>query len=134
MPDVIPSGSITGAEVRLLRRAVGTTREQLADLLGVPARTVERWEVDDAPVPPRIADQLEQLVDEVHDRAEDLAGRLLDMAEPVLLIPREGESLEGVGSGMWLVLAAIVVPMVPGLRVAHAETAPADEVVQVRGR
>lgn len=42
--------ALTGAELRALRRAAGLTAKALADLLGVGAETVSRWETGAEPI------------------------------------------------------------------------------------
>lgn len=52
---------MTGAELRTLRDSLGLSAEQVAVMAGVRGRTVQRWEVDDWPVPSDVAEQLHQI-------------------------------------------------------------------------
>lgn len=52
---------MTGAELRTLRDSLGLSAEQVAQLAGVRGRTVQRWEVDEWPVPQDVAGALQRL-------------------------------------------------------------------------
>lgn len=52
---------MTGAELRTLRDSLGLSAEQVAGMAGVKGRTVQRWEVDDWPVPQDVAELLQRL-------------------------------------------------------------------------
>jgi hypothetical protein len=92
---------------------------------------IEQWESDKKPVPTEIAETMERLIEEEWNQAESIAAKCMDMPDPVLVIPRDGEVLSGVESGAWLALCSIVVPLVPGLRVIHAGTVPSEEVIRL---
>jgi DNA-binding transcriptional regulator YiaG len=50
--DRVPAKAITGAEIRALRKAIGMSRETLAEALGVHAQSIVRWEAaPDKPIP-----------------------------------------------------------------------------------
>lgn len=53
--------NMTGAELQTLREACGLTREDLAELAGVQARTVKHWENGRAGVPADVADLARRL-------------------------------------------------------------------------
>lgn len=112
-------GPLTDAEFRIAREDLGLTAEWIADRLGVALRTVRRWEAGHSPVPAGVADQLGAWTDAADEQIEAWAARLLDVPEPVLVIPREGER-DGWPAGWWRSLAARIIERVDGLRVVYA--------------
>lgn len=110
---------LTDAEFRIAREDLGLTAEWVADRLGVALRTVRRWEHGHSPVPAGVADQIGAWTDQADEQVTAWVDRLADVAEPVLVIPREGER-DGWPAGWWRALAARVVEQVPGLRVTYA--------------
>jgi len=56
MNTTTPPDYMTGAELQTLREACHLSREELADLAGVQARTVKHWENGRAAVPADVAD------------------------------------------------------------------------------
>ena len=111
---------LTDAEFRVTRESLGLTLDATAERLGVHLRTVSRWEAGDAPIPPGVADTLREWVDQQDAQADAWAARLVDVPEPVLVIPRAGVR-EGWPAGWWRALAARVVEDVPGLRVTYGD-------------
>ena len=52
---------MTGAELRTLRDSLGLSADAVAQMAGVKTRSVQRWEVDDWPVPQDVAELLQRL-------------------------------------------------------------------------
>lgn len=113
-------GPLTDAELRIAREDLGLTAEWVAERLGVALRTVRRWEAGHSPVPQGVADQLGAWTDTTDEQIEAWAERLLDVPEPVLVIPRDGER-DGWPAGWWRALAARIVERVDGLRVVYGD-------------
>jgi len=62
----------TGAELQTLREAAGLSREALADLVGVQARTVKHWERGRAGVPADVAAEVQHRSEWVRVRARHM--------------------------------------------------------------
>ena len=114
--------ALTAAEFRIAREDLGLTAEWLAARLGVQLRTVRRWEHGDRAVSAAVADEVGALTDYADEQIEAWVARLLDVPEPVLVIPESGER-DGWPAGWWRALAARVVEQVPGLRVVYDSAA-----------
>lgn len=114
------SEALTDAEFRIAREDLGLTMEHVAARLGVAERTVRRWEAGTSRIPAGVAEQVGDLTDQADAQVDAWATRLLDVAEPVLVIPREGER-DGWPASWWRALAARIVERVDGLRVVYAD-------------
>lgn len=111
---------LTDAEFRIAREDLGLTAEWVAEQLGVALRTVRRWESGHSPVPEGVADRMGEWTDYAEGQVGEWAGRLPDVPEPVLVIPRDGER-DRWPAGWWRALAARIVERVDGLRVVYAD-------------
>lgn len=112
--------ALTDAELRVAREDLGLTAEWLADRLGVTLRTIRRWEHGHSPIPEGVADEMTALTEAADVQVDGWVVELLDVPEPVLAIPREGER-DGWPASWWRALAARIVEDVPGCRVVYAE-------------
>lgn len=56
---------MTGAELRTVRDSLGLSAREVAEMCGVKERTVQRWEVDDWPVPQDVGSVIRQLDEEM---------------------------------------------------------------------
>lgn len=115
------SPSLTDAEFRIAREDLGLTAEWVAERLGVALRTVRRWEAGHTPIPGGVADQVGGWTDVADEQAAAWVARLVDVPEPVLVIPRTGDR-DGWPAGWWRALAARIVEDVPGLRVVYSDS------------
>lgn len=89
---------MTGAELRTLRDSLGLSAEQVAQLAGVRGRTVQRWEVDEWPVPADLAEalqrldaQLEQAVQHAVEGLQDAHKQAQQAPADVLLVRYRSE-------------------------------------------
>lgn len=114
---------LTDAELRIAREDLGLTAEWVAERIGVALRTVRRWEAGHSPVPAGVADTIGEWTDAADAQVDAWTARLLDVPEPVLVIPREGER-DGWPAGWWRALAARIIERVDGLRVVYDDQEP----------
>ena len=49
-PEYITAGGLTAAEIKRIRTSFGMTQKELAELLNVSVKSVERWEISEKPV------------------------------------------------------------------------------------
>lgn len=112
--------ALTDAEFRIAREDLGLTAEWVASRLGVALRTVRRWEHGQRAIPGAVADHVGTWTDYADGQAAAWVERLLDVPEPVLVIPRDGDR-DGWPAGWWRALAARIVEDVPGCRVVYPD-------------
>lgn len=128
---------MTGAELRTLRDSLGLSAEQIAVMAGVKGRTVQRWEVDDWPVPQDVAELLQRL-DTLLERAvlgavdglqqaRERAGAL--PAETVMLRYRSAEDLARYRPDMAELPPAVHGALVDRVRLAFARLNVASRIV-----
>lgn len=128
---------MTGAELRTLRDSLGLSAEQVAGMAGVKGRTVQRWEVDDWPVPQDVAELLQRL-DALLERAmlgavdglqAAQAGRGAPQEEVVLLRYRSAEDLARYRPGMAELPPAVHGALIDRVRLAFARLGVASRIV-----
>lgn len=73
---------MTGEEITLAIRRLGMSTREAANWLGVSRWEVEEWELGIEPVPPAVAHELWERIDEQDQEIERLAARLAGVAEP----------------------------------------------------
>jgi len=73
---------MTGAELQTLREACGLTREHMAQLKGVQARTIKHWENGRAGVPADVQAYIEDVDDLISDEQSSEIDRLTAQAQP----------------------------------------------------
>lgn len=49
-PEYITAGSLKAAEIKRIRTSFGMTQKELAELLNVSVKSVERWEISEKPI------------------------------------------------------------------------------------
>ena len=81
-PATLAPEYTTGSELQTLREAAGLSRDALAELVGVQARTVKHWEHGRAGVPADVAAVVHNLAQWVRLAAFDLSRRILDSIDP----------------------------------------------------
>ena len=78
--------SMTGAELQTMREACNLSREGLASLAGVQARTIKHWESGRAGVPADVAALIERLDDLIDTQASQAIQTLTTTQTPPMLI------------------------------------------------
>lgn len=83
--------SLTAAEFRNRREEFGLSAEWLAERLGVALKTVQRWENGHRPIPEGVAAEMDQISTAMGEvAARSCAVQLLEVRDPVMMIPRTG--------------------------------------------
>lgn len=86
--------SLTAAEFRNRREALGLSAEWLAERLGVALKTVQRWENGHRPIPEGVAEDMDLISTAMGEvAARNCAVHLLKTQEAVFSIPRAGTYL-----------------------------------------
>ncbi|GEO94710.1 helix-turn-helix domain-containing protein [Kocuria turfanensis] len=124
-------GRMTPIELKVVREALGLSREQLAAALDVGLRSVDDWESDRRPIPEGVRDDVERIEAYTAEVADQLAAHLLEHAggTPVLEVyDRDADmpALDLPGAPLpptarwWRAVAHRVAEDVPGLRIVEA--------------
>lgn len=86
--------SLTAAEFRNRREALGLSAEWLAERLGVALKTVQRWENGHRPIPEGVAAEMDQIGTAMFEvAARRCAEHLLKTEDVVMRVPRAGTHL-----------------------------------------
>ncbi len=128
-PDPVPpvGGRMTDAEFKVVREYLGLTGDWLAGHLDVDQRTVRSWEQGRYPIPDGVRLDIEDLEHRTAAFTEGVIGKLLDVAEPVVLVYRTDADYHRAVPGSafpasWhRAVIARVAQEVPGLSIAFAE-------------
>lgn len=126
---------MTPVEMKVVREALGLSREQLAAALDVSLRSVDDWEAGRRPTPDGVRDDVEQIEAYTAEIAEQVATHLLehtggtpifevydrDVDMPALDLP--GVPLQPTAR-WWRAVAYRVAEEVPGLRIVEAPKQP----------
>jgi transcriptional regulator with XRE-family HTH domain len=124
-------GRMTPIQLKVVREALGLSREQLAAALNVALRSVDDWESDRRPIPDGVREDVERIEAYTAEVAEQLAGHLLELGgeDPVFEVyDRDADmpDLELPGAPLpptarwWRAVAYRVAEDVPGLRIVEA--------------
>lgn len=92
---------MTPAELKTWRESAGLSASNLADLIGVETRAVNRWEAGTNPMPDTLAQGLEALQERIADAMEGLHNRLLAERPAVLYRYREPDDLKTHNRALW---------------------------------
>ena len=76
--NIIAEARMPGVELQTIREWLGLTTDSLATILGVRHDTVRRWESGREPIPYRVHDELQPLVDDADSIVAELRARLAD--------------------------------------------------------
>lgn len=121
-------------ELRVVREALGFSREDLATSLGVAVRSIDDWETGRRPIPDGVRADIERMEAYTAEVADQLAAHLLEHAgdTPVFEVyDRDADmpALDLPGAQLtptaqwWWVVAYRVAEDVPGLRTVEASRA-----------
>lgn len=136
-PQLLPEaqvpadGRMTPIELKVVREALGLSREQLAAALNVGLRSVDDWEAGRRPIPDGVRDDVERIEAYTAEVADQLAAHLLEHAGPDPLVEvydRDADmpALDLPGAPLaptarwWRAVAYRVAEDVPGLRIVEA--------------
>ncbi|MFW3386781.1 UNVERIFIED_CONTAM: helix-turn-helix domain-containing protein [Kocuria sp. CPCC 205274] len=130
--ELVPDdGRMTPIELKVVREALGLSREQLAAALNVGVRSVDDWESGRRPVPDGVRDGVERIEAFTAEVADQLVAHLLEHAgpDPVFEVyDRDADmpALDLPGAPLaptarwWRAVAYRVAADVPGLRIVEA--------------
>lgn len=90
---------MNGAELKTWRESVGLSATQLAGLLGVETRSVNRWESETMPIPAGILAEISKLDHHIHQMLQWIEQRHQD--DPVLYRYREPDDLKTHDRELW---------------------------------
>lgn len=124
-------GRMTPIELKVVREALGLSREQLAAALNVGVRSVDDWESGRRPVPDGVREDVERIEAYTAEVADHLAADLLEHAgpDPVFEVydrDTDMPALDLPGAPLaptarwWRAVAYRVAADVPGLRIVEA--------------
>lgn len=136
-PQPLPAGQVpadgrmTPIELKIVREALGLSREQLAAALNVGLRSVDDWESGRRPIPDGVRDDVERIEAYTAQVADQLAAHLLEHAgpDPVFEVydrDTDMPALDLPGAPLpptarwWRTVAYRVAEDVPGLRIVEA--------------
>lgn len=126
--------SLTAAEFRMSREALGLSAEWLADRLGVALKSVQRWENGHRQIPRGVVWEMEKISTVIREGvASQWAEHLLQTQDPVLTIPRTG-TLFGFPASWYRELVNLVRDILltsydePGLTAANFRVVYLDEL------
>lgn len=137
--QVPADGRMTPIELRVVREALGLSREQLAAALNVGLRSVDDWESGRRPIPDGVRDDVERIEAYTAEVADQLAAHLLEHAgpDPVFEVydrDTDMPALELPGAPLaptarwWRAVAYRVAEDVPGLRIVEAPKSPSPQL------
>jgi transcriptional regulator with XRE-family HTH domain len=124
-------GRMTPIELKVVREALGLSREQLAAALNVGVRSVDDWESGRRPIPDGVREDVERIEAYTAEVADHLAAHLLEHTgpDPVFEVyDRDADmpALDLPGAPLpltarwWRAVAYQVAEDVPGLRIVEA--------------
>jgi transcriptional regulator with XRE-family HTH domain len=123
-------------ELRMVREALGLTRQSLADMLGVREDTVRRWEIGRDLIPVRIRDEVEVIERYTARAVDDVVAALSSAPDPVVRVYITDEAMHAARPDLahlparwWRHVAYRAVSEVPGVAVVSEQT-PIDDRVQ----
>lgn len=121
--------TITGAEFRAMREALGLTQEAIVQAFDIRLRTLQRIEAGGHQMPPGLASELLALEESTLREIERYVRTLADDEQPVLHVYRTDEEFQrATGSRLpaaWhRVIAYRVRARIPGLRIEYDTPPP----------
>jgi transcriptional regulator with XRE-family HTH domain len=132
----VPAGGrMTPIELKVVREALGLSREQLAAALHVGLRSVDDWESGRRPIPEGVGDDVERIEAYTAEVAGQLAAHLLEHAgdTPVFEVYDRDADMPALDlpsaplpptARWWRAVAHRVAEDVPGLRIVEAPKWP----------
>lgn len=136
-PQPLPAGQVpadgqmTPIEMKVVREALGPSREQLAAALNVGLRAVDDWESGRRTIPDGVRDDVERIESYTAEVADQLAARLLEHAgpDPVFEVYDRDADMSALelpaaplapSARWWRAVAYRVAEDVPGVRIVEA--------------
>lgn len=125
---------MTPMEMKVVREALGFSREDLAASLGVAVRSIDDWETGRRSIPDGVRTDIERMEAYTAEVAEQLAGHLLEHGgeDPVFEVYFRDADMPALQmpnapltptAKWWRAVAYLVAEAVPGLRIVAAPPA-----------